>query len=523
MPVGVPKKGLNIKFSFQPKQRQLWSYAESGKYTKLGYGGSRGGAKSKGGRDTILRFALQYPGTTQLIIRRTFPQLHANHVVPMFMEYPDLRQFYNKQEKILTIPNSSMIFFGHAEHTDDIYNYRGWEFVRILMEEATDFEEEQIVFLTTINRYVGEHKTTPLTIYTMNPGGTSHQYFKRLFIDQDYLPNEEPEKHAFIQAYAWDNVEWVRPQLMKDGYTVGDYYKVWNDEQRQAYFLKYSEYGRSLMALPEDRRKAELFGDWYVYAGQFFTEPRREYHVIPYKRPEREYTVAGAIDYGRNFALEIGYRDYLGNVVVFEELVLDHENPPKSARKVAEFLKEKDLGKFVILCDTNMASSVEYHGAEKAPIEVFREILSEELGADAPVLVVVSKKSPDKRDYRKVCNEVVKDYLHWELNPDWKEGDSIHEKFKIRPRVFFCENVKHLWADIPTLQHRKDGDGLDFDDKIGRDDTYDAFKYLLMYLRSPIHKVERYVPKTEREKVEEMFKKAQQVKKKIGYESIEFA
>lgn len=512
MAVGQPKiTNYEMKFSFQPKQRDLWNLVSGGKKTRIGYGGSRGGSKSKGGRDVMLKRRIELPKTAGLIIRRTFPQLHANHVVPLFMDFPELRPYYNKQEKVLTLPNGSILFFGHAEHVDDIYNYRGWEFLDILVEEATDFEEEQIVFLTTINRHTGDTKANPVTIYTMNPGGIGHFLMKRWFIDKDYTQEEKPykDKFAFIQAYAWDNIEWVRPQLIIDGYTPKQYYKEWTDDDRRKYFLEHSDYGKNLNALPEDKRKAELFGDWNVYSGVFFTEYRREYHIIPDTKPKENYTIAGAIDYGRDFALEIGFKDYMGNVIIFSELAFEHETPKSSAYKVAEFLKTLNLGRFLILCDTNMASSVEYHGADKAPIEIFREVFREVLGMNAPVLDVVSKKSPDKRDYRKVCNEVFKDYLHWERNPNWKEG-SDEPELKVKPRLYICESVTELPISIQSLQHKKDGDGLDFDPKIGKDHAYDAAKYLLMFLRDPYKETPKPKPKSEREMIEGIFERVQQ-------------
>ena len=39
-------------------------------------------------------------------------------------------------------------------------------------------------------------------------------------------------------------------------------------------------YGTRLGSLPENLRRAYMDGDWDIFAGQFFTEFRRERHVI---------------------------------------------------------------------------------------------------------------------------------------------------------------------------------------------------------------------------------------------------
>lgn len=40
---------------------------------------------------------------------------------------------------------------------------------------------------------------------TCNPGGRSHQYIKRLFVDRRYESRENPEDYVFIQAKVTDN------------------------------------------------------------------------------------------------------------------------------------------------------------------------------------------------------------------------------------------------------------------------------------------------------------------------------
>jgi hypothetical protein len=107
--------------------------------------------------------------------------------------------------------------------------------------------------------------------YTANPGGIGHGWFKRLFIDRDFLPGESQEDYVFIQAKVYDN-----PTLITNN----------------------PEYVQQLESLPEDMRRAFLDGDWDVFSGQVFREFRRDIHVIePFELP-REWRRWLALDFG---------------------------------------------------------------------------------------------------------------------------------------------------------------------------------------------------------------------------------
>ena len=97
---------------------------------------------------------------------------------------------------------------------------------------------------------------------TLNPGGPSHGYFKRLFVDRRFEKNEKPEDYRFIQAKVTDNKALMESQ---------------------------PEYYDELLSLPEHLRKMYLDGSWDIYMGQFFEEfvndpdhyrDRRFTHVI---------------------------------------------------------------------------------------------------------------------------------------------------------------------------------------------------------------------------------------------------
>jgi phage terminase large subunit len=224
---------------------------------------------------------LQYPGTNGGIFRRTSGELYRNHVEPLFRQRPELREGYNEQRKELTLPGGSKLYFGYAEHKGDIYKAtQGIEFADMLIDEATHFEESELVEFGTSNRWTKDNSIVPKMILTTNPGNKGHDYIKRIFVERRYTENEDPAAFEFIQAYAWDNVEWSRRELAKDSLTEFDYY-AWTDEQRKQYFITRTDYGRKLQALPEKRRRALLYGDWDSFEGQYFTNFVIEEREVP--------------------------------------------------------------------------------------------------------------------------------------------------------------------------------------------------------------------------------------------------
>lgn len=239
-----------LRLSGVPNARQREFFLSRARHTA--YGGARGGGKSWAMRRKLIMLALRYPELNLLLLRRTLPELRENHLVPMQRELFGFAA-YNASERVFRFPNGSRIKLGYCDTASDIYQYQGQEYPVIGMEEATHFTEEQMQFLTTCNR-APRTDFSPRMYYTCNPGNVGHAWVKRLFIDRDFRPNENPSDYVFIPAKIYDN-----EILMK---TDPDYIK-------------------QLMRLPEDLRRAHLDGDWDVHAGQYFREFSREKHVVP--------------------------------------------------------------------------------------------------------------------------------------------------------------------------------------------------------------------------------------------------
>lgn len=222
----------------------------------VAYGGARGGGKSWAVRTKAKILALQYPGIKILIMRRTFPELERNHVTFLRKELNGVAR-YNASQKTFFFPNSSTISLGYCDADKDVDQYQGAEFDVIFFDEAGQLQEQWIKSINACVR--GVNGFPKRSYYTLNPGGPSHAYFKRLFVDRIFEGYEKPGDYAFIQAKVHDN-------------------KVLMEKQ--------PEYVRDLENLPPHLRAMWLDGSWDVYVGQFFEEFRND----PDHYEDRRYT-----------------------------------------------------------------------------------------------------------------------------------------------------------------------------------------------------------------------------------------
>ena len=289
----------------EPNPKQLLFYQSKYKYTL--YGGARGGGKSYAVRCKACMLALNYDGIKILIIRRTFSELKENHVIPLTELLNGIAK-YKESEKAFFFPNGSRIKLGYCEHEGDVLQYQGQEWDVIFLDEATHMTEYQFQKLTEIIRGANDF---PHRMYlTANPGGVGHAWVKRLFIDRVYRGKENPDDYTFIPAFVFDNT---------------------------ALLEKDPGYLQTLENLPEDQKKAELYGSWDVYEGQYFTEWDRDLHVIePFEVPPswRKYL---AIDYGLDmFAAEWFAVDEFGWAYCYREFCQKGMTVSTAAEKIRE-------------------------------------------------------------------------------------------------------------------------------------------------------------------------------------------
>ena len=274
-----------------PSEKQKLFLKASTKH--IAFGGARGGGKSWSVRTKAKLLAVKFKGIKILIVRKTYPELINNHINPLIDELHGIAR-YNKSEKVFTFQNKSTIKFGYCNNDRDLEQYQGAEYDVIFLDEATQLQEMWIRKITACVRGVNDY---PKRIYyTCNPGGASHGYIKRLFIDRKYEDGEVPEDYTFIQSLVTDN-------------------KILMESQ--------PDYIKQLEALPPKLRKAWLEGDWDIFEGQFFEDfmdrpdhyaDRRYTHVIdPFEIPDH-WKIYRSFDWGYNKPFSCGWwaMDYDG-------------------------------------------------------------------------------------------------------------------------------------------------------------------------------------------------------------------
>lgn len=275
----------NLRLQFQPKQRELLDLVETGKASWIGYGGSRGGGKSAAARRAMLARRFSHPGTWGLIFRRVYDDLKRNHIDKFFEEFPELRQYYRASDHEIQLPNGSKIIFAYAETKEELKRkFHGPEYMDIFVDQAEQLTEEELRLFKLANRWPGMSDDMCKFVLFFNPGGVGLQFLKRIFGDREYIGNERESDFAFVQAYGWDNVEWVRKSLEYDGLRPKDFY-AWDDKRRFKYFISRSQYGQELDSLPEALRKGHLLGSFDTFAGQYFAGVwNPEKMVVPVER-----------------------------------------------------------------------------------------------------------------------------------------------------------------------------------------------------------------------------------------------
>lgn len=428
---------MDLKIRLQPKQRQFARTIERSPVTF--YGGAKGGGKSAGMRLILLLRRFLYPGSHGAIFRRTFPEIKGNHILPLFRQFPQLQDYWNAADNMLVLPNGSTLQFCYVQHEADLGKYQGREFHDLGIEEAGEWEE------TWVRRLQGSNRSSvigikPRLILTGNPGGIGHQWLKRLFVEKRYRPGERAEDYAFIQALVTDN---------------------------EALMTADPDYIHRLEAEPNEAlRKAYRYGDWDIFAGQFFTEIRREVHLIPAFPIPKHWNRFGSYDYGFNHPAAFGWfaTDTDGNVYLYREFIRAKLRVDQFAKELLKFEDTKKLYPIAAGHDCWVTKNVV---KEETPASIANEFKDHKLMLKKATIDRVQGAAQVRR------------YLAW-MNRGEKHGDHG------RPRFYIFDNCPLSYDAIARMivdpSHPEDVlkvDAQDGDPTTG-DDAYDMIRYGLM-------------------------------------------
>ncbi len=259
---------MKIKLSVTEKQKRFIDAGES----EVLFGGAAGGGKSYGQMVDAFLFALRYPRSKQLVLRRTFAELEKSLIRTSLALFPREIYSFNAGTHTGRLKNGSIIDFGYCATENDVYQYQSAEYDIIRFDELTHFTEGQYIYL--LSRVRGANNFPKQIKSSTNPGGIGHSWVKSRFIDAS-----APEK-SFIGDDGLSRI--FIPSLLSDNT-----------------FLLHGDphYKDRLYALPDRERRALLYGDWNIFEGQYFTEFSDKNIIAPFDIPEgwRKYRT---IDYG---------------------------------------------------------------------------------------------------------------------------------------------------------------------------------------------------------------------------------
>ncbi len=244
----------NIEFVLNPKQR---AFCEAENVDEVCYGGAAGGGKTYVQCADALRYAAKYPGSKQLILRKTFPELERNIVrqcLSIFPQKPFAR--YNTTKHLWTLANGSIIELGYLARENDVYLYQGAEYDLVRIDECTHMPYANVDYLRSRIRGI-EPFPRGLRLST-NPGNIGHMWVKNRYVSPvppfHVFKGKDGTTRLYIPASVYDNKELLR-----------------NDPG----------YVARLEALQDEmQREMLLNGNWDIAAGAFFNEFSRQMHVI---------------------------------------------------------------------------------------------------------------------------------------------------------------------------------------------------------------------------------------------------
>ena len=257
--------------------------------TAIGYGGARGGGKShwmlaQMGIDDCQRL----PGLKALLLRRVgksnleaFEDLRRRLFVGLPHEF-------KAHKGLLEFANGSRIFAGNYQTEADIDKYLGLEYDLIGIEETSQLTYRKYLDISTCCR-TSKQNWRPRIYSTTNPGGVGHAWYRQKFV-VPMMERRETDTR-FIPARVTDN-RWNNP-----------------------------DYVRVLESLTGWQKRAWLDGDWDIAAGQYFTNFRRDVHVLGDFDNSRAREWFAALDYGfaHYTVVLLACKDSDGNIHVVDE------------------------------------------------------------------------------------------------------------------------------------------------------------------------------------------------------------
>lgn len=471
--------------------------------TETAYGGAAGGGKSHLGRVSAIHHCSAIPGLQTYLFRRESNELVKNHMEGV-TSFPALLNPWVEAGRVRIVKNEirfwnkSKIFLCHCQHEKDVFHWLGPEMYYLIIEQAEQFTEFMIRMLFGRNRMPDAVNIPesykhlfPRVLYTFNPGGVGHAFFKRNFSDvwkrtkteaNPYPVWQVPKdqggrKRQFIQALLGDNPS-VDPE----------------------------EYAATLSALPPRMRKALLEGDMDQVIGAYFPDLQRDRHLIKNMPLPAHLTRQMSMDWGaagegdpwsigwwavsdgllkaKNMMGEIiivprdsliCYRVYRGHgrpkttvKAVAEEVIRREKNDPTIVQRVAGGDIKNDHGLGITIFEEFAKYGIYFRRADMRRIHGWQQIQERSVGVvDVPTIYFFEDCEDAFESTRNLQHDSMGDPNDVAAGDD-HDGDMVRYQCQARPwakdkpapeipleQKFKTPTIDELWAERERMLRKK--------------------------------------------------------------------
>ena len=229
------------------------------------------------------------------------------------------------------------------QHTKDRTNYQGKRYDFIDFDELTHFTWDEYSYLFSRNRPNGPGTRCYIRAQA-NPGGVGHGWVKERFISP-----------APPMTTIYDDVKIIFPDGKSEIRKRSRVFVPSSVFDNKILMQNDPEYITRLASLPENERKALLYGDWDTFSGQVFTHwrnnpdgyiNRKDTHVIHPFRIPASWKIYRGFDFGYSRPFSVGWYavDHDNRIYRIRELYGCTDTPNEGVRwepaRIAQSIKE---------------------------------------------------------------------------------------------------------------------------------------------------------------------------------------
>lgn len=470
---------------------------------QLLYGGAAGGGKSGFLRAIAYHAAQMFPGGRIAIFRDNYTQLRKTQVTAWWREMSrlgyEVKRHWHETQAEWHFANpyamnpgdqaeDTIVEFLHLDQSIGAEKWLSAEWTMLLVDESTQMSEEDLALLYSRVRTTDQQRELwsqlanereqqlrdqcaelgydptprdiararsdwhPIGVYATNPGGKSHAYHVREFI--------EPSKQVGGSGCAFDKTTTLEIPGMGevDVTTKRMFLQSFLTDNPH---LDPKAYAATLAHLPKRRREQMLSGDWDYFEGKVFGELRENVHLVdahwiwPAGIPPQYAPRLAGYDHGNQApaAAEWASMDEEGNYILG---YLEYYAPGPNAQHIRELRARMTLDGFYEIqfeADPQMWRKRQGHDRIWSTADEF--LYAGEPPEDA-YEQAVARQGGIRLHQSHAIRDVAKDVVTRMLDPDpdriFPDWHPLRGTYGA-PRLFICKQAGNLWREINGIKY----------------------------------------------------------------------